>query len=320
MLISQSQLFGEATAFLNEMDRLEYDDYENIYPATMVNITHNPRLSKDLIQLESFLQYGQLNGIDDGGYAIYRVCEANEVPLDNLAFTVHEENLYIDPMLLNTCIDLSESNFEIFISPISSDSIFYTRLTEALQYDMAYDGYENSPNLQAYVNESILDTARTKVESGAKKVKGAVSGGVKEVAGKLASIRKQISEKTKKLWSSTGTAKVAIKRQIDKLKGALKALGQKAGHLKDAAVSKVKSIGSSIGNKASGAASAVKGTARTVGNKISSAASSVGNAAGSAKDTISNKASSAADYIGDKAKAVKQTASNAVDSIKNKIG
>ena len=309
MLISQSQLFGEATAFLNEMDRLEYDDYENIYPATMVNITHNPRLSKDLIQLESFLQYGQLNGIDDGGYAIYRVCEANEVPLDNLAFTVHEENLYIDPMLLNTCIDLSESNFEIFISPISSDSIFYTRLTEALQFDMAYDGYENSPNLQAYVNESILDTARTKVESGAKKVKGAVSGGVKEVAGKLASIRKQIAEKTQKLWNSTGTAKVAIKRQIDKLKGAFKALGQKAGHLKDAAVSKVRSIGSSIGNKASSVANTIK-------NKASGAAS----AAGSAKDTISNKVSSAADYIGDKARAAKQTASDAVDSVRNKIG
>lgn len=290
MLISQSQLFGEATAFLNEMDRLEYDDYENIYPATMVNITHNPRLSKDLIQLESFLQYGQLNGIDDGGYAIYRVCEANEVPLDNLAFTVHEENLYIDPILLNTCIDLSESNFEIFISPISSDSIFYTRLTEALQYDMAYDGYENSPNLQAYVNESILDTARTKVESGAKKVKGAVSGGVKEVAGKLASIRKQIAEKTKKLWSSTGTAKVAIKRQIDKLKGAFKALSTKAGHLKDAAVSKVRSIGSSI-----------KSTASSV------------------KNTVSNKASSAADYISDKARAAKQTASDAVNSVKNKF-
>lgn len=290
MLISQSQLFGEATAFLNEMDRLEYDDYENIYPATMVNITHNPRLSKDLIQLESFLQYGQLNGIDDGGYAIYRVCEANEVPLDNLAFTVHEENLYIDPMLLNTCIDLSESNFEIFISPISSDSIFYTRLTEALQYDMAYDGYENSPNLQAYVNESILDTARTKVESGAKKVKGAVSGGVKEVAGKLASIRKQIAEKTKKLWSSTGTAKIAIKRQIDKLKGAFKALSAKAGHLKDAAVSKVRSIGSSI-----------KSTASSV------------------KNTVSNKASSAADYISDKARAAKQTASDVVDSVKNKF-
>ena len=313
MLISQSQLFGEATAFLNEMDRLEYDDYENIYPASMVNITHNPRLSKDLIQLESFLQYGQLNDIDDGGYAIYRVCEANEVPLDNLAFTVHEENLYIDPMLLNTCIDLSESNFEIFISPISSDSIFYTRLTEALQYDMAYDGYENSPNLQAYVNESILDTARTKVESGAKKVKGAVSGGVKEVAGKLASIRKQIAEKTKKLWSSTGTAKVAIKRQIDKLKGAFKALGQKAGHLKDAAVSKVRSIGSSIGSKASS-------VANTISSKASGAASAVKDAAGSAKDTISNKASSAADYIGDKARAAKQTASDAVDSVKNKIG
>lgn len=290
MLISQSQLFGEATAFLNEMDRLEYDDYENIYPATMVNITHNPRLSKDLIQLESFLQYGQLNGIDDGGYAIYRVCEANEVPLDNLAFTVHEENLYIDPILLNTCVDLSESNFEIFISPISSDSIFYTRLTEALQYDMAYDGYENSPNLQAYVNESILDTARTKVESGAKKVKGAVSGGVKEVAGKLASIRKQIAEKTKKLWSSTGTAKVAIKRQIDKLKGAFKALSTKAGHLKDAAVSKVRSIGSSI-----------KSTASSV------------------KNTVSNKASSAADYISDKARAAKQTASDAVNSVKNQF-
>lgn len=292
MLISQSQLFGEAAAFLNEMDRLDYDDYESSnYPATMVNVTHNPRLNKDLIQLESFLQYGQMNDIDDGGFAIYKVCEANEVPsLDNLAFTVREENLYIDPLLLNTCIDLSESNFEIFISPISSDSIFYTRLTEALNYDMAYDGYENSPNLQAYVNESILDTAKSKIEYGARKVKDTVSGGVKEVAGKLASIRKQIAEKTSKLWNSTGTAKVAIKRQIDKLKGAFKALSSKAGHLKDAAVSKVRSIGSSI-----------KSTASSV------------------KNTVSNKASSAADYISDKARAAKQTASDAVDSIKNKF-
>lgn len=258
MLIKQNQLLGEATAFLDTLNRIPI--HENSFPARMVNIRHNPRLGKDLIQLESFLQFGQMNGINDGGYAIHLVCEANEVPSRNhLAFVVNEESLFSNVNILETYCQLKNSNFGVYIAPISDYSPYCTKLKEALMLDEAYDNYESSPNLQRYFHESIIDDAKSNITKGIASTKGAIKSSTSDAAKKLASVRKEISSKMAQAAKSTGSAKVHILRQVDKLKslasdlksdivGAKNSIAHKATGMADSVRNAMKSARSSISN------------------------------------------------------------------------
>lgn len=300
MLIRQNQLLGEATAFLDTLYRVSPD--ENVYPAQMVNIHHQSRLGRDLIQLESFLQFGKMNGITDAGYAIHLICEANGVPSANhVAFAVNEENLLLDISLLETYCQLKNANFGVYVKPISDYSVFRTRLNEALMFDDAYPDYESSIYLQKYVRESVLDDAADKVNKGVGQAKDAVAGGAKEVAGKLASIRKEIANKAAKASATTGTAKVKLMQQINKLKDASSEL-----------TGKLSSAKNSIAHKAEGASNAVKSAVhnaqRAVRAKAREAHSGMSNAIDNASNAVSKHVDSAKDAV-----------SNAADNIKSKF-
>lgn len=299
MLIRQNQLLGEATAFLDTLYRISIN--ENAYPARMVNIRHIPRLGQDLIQLESFLKFGQMNGINDGGYAIHLICEANDVPSNRIAFTVNEENLFLDTSLLETYCQLKNSNFGVYVSPISEYSPFYIKLNEALMFDDAYPDYESSPNLQQYVWESMLDNTKSEVSKGISKAKSATQSGAKEVANKLASTRKKIGELAAKASTATGPAKVKLTQQINKLKSASKDLTSQLGSTK-----------SSIAHRAEGAANAVKSA---VGNAKKSAMSQFN----SAKNAISGVADKISNGISTHTKGARDALSNATDSISDKF-
>ena len=305
MLIKQNQLLGEAIAFLDSLEPLSLD--ESTMVPEFVNVRHNPRLGQDLVQLESFLNYAQANGIDDAGLALHRVCEANEVPRDSLAFLANEENLLADDELLETFVQMHEAGFPVHIARISDDSPYYTKLLEAMSLDQAYDTYEDSPNLRHYVNESIIDDAKAKisgaagtikdkVSSAAGVVKDKVSGGAKAVASKLASIRKEIAKKSSEMVKATGPAKVFIKKQIAKLKDAAKSLQAKLVSAKNAVGDKLSSAGKSIKDAASSVASKFSGGSG-IGDKLSGAASSVKSGLGKVGDKISDAASSAKDAV-----------------------
>jgi uncharacterized protein YjbJ (UPF0337 family) len=324
MLIKQNQLLGEATSFLDSLEPLSLD--EALFTPHQVSVRHNARLDQDLVQLESFLAYAQSNGIDDAGYALHRVCEANEVPRDSLAFLANEENLLEDDELLETFVQLGEAGFPVHVAPISDGSPYYLALLEALNLDQAYDTYEESPNLINYVNESIIDDAKDKISGFASSVKSKASSavgtvkdkvkdGAKSIASKLASVRKEIAKKSAEMLKATGPAKVFIKRQIEKLKGAAKDLKSKLVSAKDAIGNKlsgagkaVKDAASSVGSKFSGAADSIKSGVKNLGGKISGAASSV-------KSGLSNVGSKISDAAG----AVKDKASSSIDAIKAKF-
>ena len=317
MLIRQNQLLGEATAFLDTLYRISVN--ENAYPARMVNIRHIPRLGQDLIQLESFLKFGQMNGINDGGYAIHLICEANEVPSSRIAFTVNEENLFLDTSLLETYCQLKNSNFGVYVSPISEYSPFYTKLNEALMFDDAYPDYESSPNLQQYVWESVLDDAKSEASKGISKAKSATHSGAKEVAHKLASTRKKVGELAAKASTATGPAKVKLTQQINKLKSASKDLTSQLGSVK-----------SSIAHRAEGAANAVKSAVGKAKKSAMSQFNSAKNAISGAADKISNGISThtkgardaisgATDTISNKFDSAKSAVSGAVDNVRSKF-
>ena len=294
MLIRQNQLLGEATSFLDSIERLSLD--EAAFTPFQVNVRHNQRLGQDLVQLESFLSFAQANGIDDAGFALHKVCEANEVPRDALAFLANEENLLADDELIETFSELKEAGFPVHVAAISDGSPYYLRLLEAISLDQAYDTYEDSPNLRSYVNESIIDDVKAKASSAASTVKEKASGGAKAVASKLASVRKEIAKKSSELLKATGPAKVFIKRQIDKLKSAAKELKVKLAGAKNSIGAKlsnagqaVKDAASSVGSKVSGAVDSVKSGFSSVGNKLSDAASSVKSKASQGIDSIKAK-------------------------------
>ena len=300
MLIKQNQLLGEATAFLDTLYRIPLS--ENAFPAKMVNVRHNPRLGRDLIQLESFLKFGQINGINDGGYAVHLICEANEVPSTIfIAFAVNEENLFLDTSLLETYCQLKNSNFNVYVSPISEYSPFCTKLQEALLYDDAYPDYASSPNLQRYVRESVLDDTKDSLTKGVNNAKSAVQGGSKEVAGKLASIRKEIATKTAKMATATGSAKVKLSQQINKLKSASKELTSGIS----------RGVGS-VAHKAEGVAKSVKNAVgnakRSAVSQFDSAKNAVSNAVGNVSNSLSKHMDSAKSAVGD-----------AVDNVKSKF-
>lgn len=335
MLIKQNQLLGEATSFLDSLEQLTLD--EASFTPYQVNVRHNQRLGQDLVQLESFLEYAQSNGIDDAGYALHRVCEANEVPRDSLAFLANEENLLEDDELLDTFVQLYEAGFPVHVAPISDGSPYYLALLEALNLDQAYDSYEESPNLIMYVNESIIDDAKDKISGFASSVKnkvtgaaGAVkdkvSGGAKAVASKLASVHKEIAKKSSEMLKATGPAKVFIKRQINKLKDVAKELKAKLVRAKDAVGDKLSSAGksikdaaSSIGDKFSGTADSVKSGVKSIGSKISGAASSAGSKISGAAGSVKSGLGSVGSKISDAASSAKNKASQGIDSIKAKF-
>ena len=346
MLIKQNQLLGEATSFLDSLEQLTLD--EAAFTPYQVTVRHNQRLGQDLVQLESFLGYAQSNGIEDAGYALHKVCEANEVPRDSLAFLANEENLLEDDELLDTFVQLYEAGFPVHVAPISDGSPYYLALLEALNLDQAYDSYEESPNLITYVNESIIDDAKDKISGFASSVKNKVtgaagtvkekvSGGAKAIASKLASVRKAIAKKSHEMLKATGPAKVFIKRQINKLKDAAKALKAKLVRAKDYVGDKISGAGrsiknaaSSIGDKFSGAADSVKSGAKKIGGKISGAAGSVSSGVKSGLKTAGSKISGAAgsvkaglssvgSKISDAASSVRDKASQGIDSIKAKF-
>lgn len=302
MLIKQNQLLGEATALLDSLDRFSLD--ESVISPLCVNVRHNPRLNQDLVQLESFLDYAQANGIDDAGLALHRVCEANEVPRNSLAFLANEENLLADDELLETFSQLQGAGFPMHIARISDVSPYYTQLLEALSLDQAYDTLEESPNLIRYINESVVDDAKTKITNAASSAKSKAASGAKDAAAKLASVRKEIAKKSSEMLKATGPAKVFLKRQIDKLKDTASALKRKLVSAKDTVGDKLSSVGSSI-----------KGAASSVGSKLSGAVDSVKSGLGSVKNKITGGADSAKNALSNVGKNI----SNAADLAKGSV-
>jgi len=318
MLIKQNQLLGEATAFLDTLYRIALD--ENQYPARMVNIRHIPRLGRDLIQLESFLKFGQMNGINDGGYAIHLICEANEVPSTNhIAFEVNEANLFLDTTLLETYCQLKNSNFGVYISPISEYSPFYTKLNEALMFDDAYPDYESSPNLQQYVWESMLDDAKSEVSKGISKAKSATQSGAKEVANKLASTRKKIGELTAKASTASGPAKVKLTQQINKLKSASKDLTSQLGSTKSAIAHKAEGAANAVKTAVSNAKRSAVYQFNSAKNAVSGAANNISNSISSHTKGARDAISGATNRISNSVSGIKNSASNAIDSASKAI-
>lgn len=258
MYLSQENLYSahneafDTVSFLNKLEYLDESDCS--YTPSMVNVFYNNRLDKDLIKLEQFVQYADINGISDAGYAISSVCESNRVDLSNIGFVVSEASVLADDDLVETSKFLRENGFQVLVTPEPDDSLYYQELNEALDMDANYT-FEDSINLLAYCEEyapikaikdfggkvydkaaDIGNSIKTRVSKNYNDIKDAVTSSPKILSRKLASIRKAINEKQNQLSKAAGDAKIFLQRQIGKLKKAYNIVKSKLASAKDTVV------------------------------------------------------------------------------------
>lgn len=214
MIIKENDILNNMN-ILEQMNQL----YENemTFPAAVIPVIHNKRTNHDLIQLESFLKFGKYNNITDGSLAVFNICEANNITMNNIGFIVNEESLYEDPEIADTYIQLCEYNFPMYVAPISKHSIYSMKLNEALILDEDCLIVEESEHILNYclfpLDESAEDT-------------------VKSVAKKLAAVKKELSNKINQLKTETNSkAKVMLNNQINKLKSSADFLKNKLSKL-----------------------------------------------------------------------------------------
>ena len=251
------------TSIIESLDVLR--ESESDYSAYMVPVRHNSRLDQDLIMLESFVDYATSNNIEDAGFAINQICEANKLSESLIGFAVNEATLYEDDTMLETVHMLKDNGYNVTVAPISSTSSYYKELNEALILDEACSGYENSPNLMAYCgdysiySEGVVDTA-----------KGRAKEAAKVLSQKYAALKKKMGEVGSKIKSAAGSAKVALQNTYDKLKDAASSVWSKLSALKDKAANAVGSVYNTVKGAAGRAADKVRDTAGNIKDKVSS--------------------------------------------------
>ena len=226
MLYSQNDLrLGDSLDVLDSLDHLDESDC-NISPES-VPICYSLRLDQEMSQLESMINYAL--SIDEYNVprVINEICKANNAHTNKISFMVNEQNLYDDKLLSETVHALRENGYLVNIKPISSKSIYYTRLQEALITDNN-KSYEDSEELQSYLDENFIMDAQEKLKNNFNRNVNNMKQAGQDIANKYAAISKTIREKYQQAREATGQAKETILRQIDKLKNMANNLRSKA--------------------------------------------------------------------------------------------
>ena len=114
-----------------------------------VHINRVDRLGQNLIDLREFCTFAEANNIDDAGYAIAVLCDKHNIGCDNIGFFIDEATCYANEDLGYTACMFRENGFDVYLTPISHQSIYYQALQEALELDFEYP-FEESYHLLAY--------------------------------------------------------------------------------------------------------------------------------------------------------------------------
>lgn len=262
---------------LNEMT---YLDEEQTYDPYLVTIRYNDRFGQDLIKLEEFCEFAQVNQIDDAGVAIHEVCKANNISTDNIGFYMDEAKAYADPILLETAQQLYSNGYHICVAPVPKTSVWYQSLTEALLLDEDQPDYDSSPHCQIFAmdyalaenvfenisnkvgstKDSLIQGAKNKIDAG----KEFASDTKESIAKRYSAAKQKVKELANKVANATGDAKAVLLRQLSKAKAVAKSLKDKLVAAPGKGVDAVKSGAGFVKNKVSGGVDAI-------GNGITSA-------------------------------------------------
>ena len=244
MLVRESQILGESA--LDLLDRMAYLN-ESTYDPMCVQVRFNDRLEKDLIMLESFCEFADSNGIHDAGEAIAYICESNHISPNNIGFYVEETSCIADDNITEVAYLLMENGYGVYAAPISSSSVYYRELEEALALDEQCATWEDCVNLQAYCEENIFEKASNKVGDARdwvkervsrnyKNAKETMSSGVDALSKKYAAAKQKVSELASQVRRAAGDAKAFLLQKLDKAKAVMKSIGDKLAAAKNKVV------------------------------------------------------------------------------------
>lgn len=292
MIVSLSDQANANNLGSRLLESIDYIEEQPVAPM-MVTIVENSRLGKSLIQLESFMDYAEANNIDDAGYAIASVCEANNMNINEVGFRVHDYSIITNEDVAETAMLMQENGFPVVVCPIGKDSYYYQQLDSALAMDEDCTTFEESPNLLEYcgVYDEAFDWVKNTVSrnlNNAKEtagrvrdnisnkyntVKGKASNAKDALSKKFAALKQKAGELKSKISQAAGSTKAFLVRQYEKVKSAMSVIVDKLKY----AGSKVKSGAVFAKDKAVAGAGFVKDKAVTGGRFVKNKATAIAN-------------------------------------------
>lgn len=292
MIVSLSEQVNANNLGNRLLESIDYIEEQPVAPM-MVTIVENSRLGKSLIQLESFMDYAEANGIDDAGYAIASVCEANNMNINEVGFHVHDYSIIANEDVAETALLMQENGFPVAVCPIGKDSYYYQQLDSALAMDEDCTTFEESPNLLEYCGvydeafdwvkntvsrnwnnaKETVGGVRDKISNKYNTAKGKVTDTADSLSKKFAALKQKAGELKAKISQAAGSAKAFLVRQYEKVKSAMSVVADKLKY----AGSKVKSGAVFAKDKAVAGAGFVKDKAVTGGRFVKNKATAIAN-------------------------------------------
>ena len=227
----------ESSQFLSEA--------ESSYHPFMIPIRESKEYEANVVKIEDLVEYSMANGITDAGYAIDKVCEANEISADTLAFSIDEANAIYDEEMLDTALVLKEAGAAVLVAPMSRLDPMYQITESVVDLMMECTDTEHEEAADSLFEAFIMDDYDTVFAEAAivGKVKTNASGVKASVSAKSANAKKAASEKM-----------AALREKLRALKEKSKGLTGKAKEKCLAAIEKVKQSIAFLKNKVSGKA------------------------------------------------------------------
>lgn len=118
MLISENMLVPPPTKVLEGIKYIE----ESYSPA-MIPVTENSRLDKYVVSLEDINSYCE-NTSADPGYIVSQICETNNIPVDDIAFSVTQESIILQDEVAKNAIYLMNEGAEVLAKPVVHDALY----------------------------------------------------------------------------------------------------------------------------------------------------------------------------------------------------
>lgn len=146
----QVSALDEATALLENASYLS--DAEARYYPEMVPVRENTRLQKNVVRVEDLVEFAMANGIADGGVALQQVCEASQIDMSSVVFSVDEVSVLEDVNMEDTVRGLIQAGATVYSAPVS-EADMASILTESVVELMIY----GETNGQSDITDSLLE-------------------------------------------------------------------------------------------------------------------------------------------------------------------
>lgn len=226
MLFTAQQMrtsaLDEATALLENASYLS--DAEARYYPEMVPVRENTRLQKNVVRVEDLVEYSMSNGIDDGGVALKQICEASNIDMSSVVFSVDEVSVLEDVNMEDTVRGLIQAGVQVYAAPVSEAdmaSIMAESVAELMLFGEETGQSEVTDSLlEAFVDDDFEylfneNEMVAKVKEKASRAKGAIVTQATDVASKVEAAVKQAHNKSRQ-WLAKKIS--AFRTVLDNLK------------------------------------------------------------------------------------------------------